>query len=243
MAVMGNFSNFSFFRTKNNLFFFLFFVLFFIISLVFFSSNWFKNNLINNYKVVGINYFDKNCIDSTVSVLIQKRATEQEIKGVLLKYDFVQDCNIIRKNANELIVEIKERVPLFEYVDSFGKTCLVDSDGKEFYSKFLKFRFPRIIFTDSSNPKTWFLEKVNLANQIKYLQLKCPKLYWNIAEIKCKGDYIYLYLNSTRTILKFRKENFKKEIQVAEDILSREDFFCFLKNELDFSYEGCFVVR
>ncbi len=243
MAVLGNNTELCFHRRENNFFLLLLFVLLVIFSLVYFSSKWFNSNPIYNFKVVGVQYFDKNWIDSVVSVLVQKSSTEHEIRSALLKCDFVQDCNIIRKNANELIVELKERVPLFELVDSFGKISLVDSNGKEFNSKFLKFRFPRVILPNSNNSKNWLLEIVNLANQIKYLQLKCPKLYWNIAEIRCDDDCFYFYLNSTRTVLKFRKEDFKEDAKIAENILSRKDFVIYLKNELDFSYDGCFVVR
>ncbi|MFN3306738.1 MAG: hypothetical protein ACK42Z_06090 [Candidatus Kapaibacteriota bacterium] len=221
---------------------FFFLVIIILLSLVILSFNWYKQRPVNNYRIVGLENYNKSLVDSLISLWLSSNSDFSKLKAKLEQVNFISSCKIYKQNNDTLIVEINERKPLVLLYERDHCIRLLTEDYKIIPQTHLNHSKVPLFKVDTINSQI-FVKYSFVFDFLKALKGYSASLYSNISTIDKAGSSMCLTTRTTRTKLLLDERNCFAMLDALDALFKRKDFARFLKNEIDLRYDGLIVLR
>lgn len=174
-----------------------------------------KNNTQCNFIIKGLKFSSEEQIDSILGHTSQKYKSKLEIIKSVESLPYVESCNIFTLNAETLIVDVKEKIPVGKLVDSSGETYFLDNSGYVYKIPNVKntLKVPLI-----KSPPKKIPEIIMLINSLSRMQRDVLNF---VDEISNYGDNYLLYCKSSRTKILLPKKHFFESLSNVADMFEK----------------------
>lgn len=192
----------------------IFFVI--IVSAIFYLVLDFeKKNKQLDFIIKGLKFSSEEQIDSILEHSSKTFKSKLEIIKSIESLPYVESCSIFTLNAETLIVDVREKIPVAKLVDSSGETFFLDNEGYVYKIPYIK-NTPKIPLVKS--PSKTVPEIILLINSLRGKQRNILNY---VDEISNYGNNYILFCKSSRTRILIPKKHFFESLSNVTDMFEK----------------------
>lgn len=174
-----------------------------------------KNNRQRNFIIKGLKYSSEKSIDSILEHNSKTYKSKLKIIKAIESLPYVESCNIFTLNAETLIVDVKEKIPVGRLIDSSGEIYFLDNTAYVYKIHYIK-NIPKVPLITS--PPKKIPEIIVLINSLSRMN---KNILNSVAEISNYCNNYLLIYKSSRTKILLPKKDFSESLSNVVDMMDK----------------------